>query len=601
MNRYVCAVSSIYPIELASIIMNCAYHLFTEEDYIQILVNEDAEVPKENKRRIQVARLGIPTPLLLLDEKGVYKQVFLPLIKNDPQANLNSLSLSIELLDKVISSQGTDEIIKGLRVRGKFLIDSLAQSPHLADPANLLAEIIGIIYGDILKKNVSVGLYATNISNQLGQYNTIQALLKIGREIYNASGECKFVFSKGGYVQLSLQNGEQLQVDQGIVTRDELVLTTRATSSVIVKLLLDGSVDHPLSIYLKNYKIESKFCLVRLRGPLELAYLTQIGTVLDVPWYCENVSVNIPSYAAYIGIESISPISVADSIRSSSYIGGGGKRLNPSGYSLVDYHHPASIAFASSIAGIRSLDFDSFSDWRRILDNHPVIKQKAAKYQGGVPAYCKARLLDIRKMLLLGLHKPIGDITEPLFLIPSFLGERLLNLVAILRYMWDCTVDSTKFNLTDSQSQAIEKIELTKQGVPLMDSVSDLSLKLLNESIQWRHRVSQSIAILDEYEDRSPLELVRILSEQKGRDVNLLYVGEPDRQGLKKYARMLEDEAILYYKCVLAICASVLKANLWTAWLLMGNSEYIRACEDIILRRGQNPLHLTSQLWELDK
>ena len=64
-NTYVVSVSSLHPIDLASIIMYHVYNPLCRTDSVRVFIDEDVELPNENSRRILTPRLALQTPLLL--------------------------------------------------------------------------------------------------------------------------------------------------------------------------------------------------------------------------------------------------------------------------------------------------------------------------------------------------------------------------------------------------------------------------------------------------------------------------------------------------------------------------------------------------------
>lgn len=105
--------------------------------------------------------------------------------------------------------------------------------------------------------------------------------------------------------------------------------------------------------------------------------------LVDLPWYLDAEF----SDHAFLskGVEYISPISSSALSRTSSFIGGLGKRLCPSGYSLIDYKSDRVIELLNNFyldkCPVQSSDLE---EWGILINNYPVSNQKIAKNQTAV-------------------------------------------------------------------------------------------------------------------------------------------------------------------------------------------------------------------------
>ena len=137
--------------------------------------------------------------------------------------------------------------------------------------------------------------------------------------------------------------------------------------------------------------------LIRFRGPLESVFLCCLGKLIDLPWYLD-ADLSVEEKEKSLGIEFISPISVDSKNRTSVFMGGYGQRLEPGGYSLIDYKSGNLIKALREIYPYdddNNISLGDLWDWENLVNNYPVSRQKIAKSQSRVRQYCE-KLIRVR-------------------------------------------------------------------------------------------------------------------------------------------------------------------------------------------------------------
>lgn len=596
-NTYVVSVSSLHPIDLASIIMYHVYNPLCRTDSVRVFIDEDVELPNENSRRILTPRLALQTPLLLLDSNDTYRQVFLPLFPDKQDFNLHALLQSLHLVLDNISSRIDSSSAEDIKHRIDQIYTYFATHPtFVKKPGSFLAEIVRYLFRDILGHDVIVDLQVPLLHSTDGQHSCLKALQALAYEILHDLGERKFVFSKGGYIRATRKNDRsfQLRFNNGKVIGNRIIFWDLQHNASL-ELVINSDEPQPI---VSHCGIQFTDILIDLSGPLTVIFQGQFGTNMDVPWYCEKVSPCIQPWSVCTGVEPISPISACAQERVSVWAGGQGVRVTPSGYSLLDFDSSNVRAYIASVTGLVSANHSDFDDWRHLINNYPLMKQKALKHQGGVKEYCQLRLSDIRNQIKAESVEPIKRLEASLDI--PHLGAKMLSCMAILKYMADCLATS-KVQWTEPQVRVLEQLGFMRHGDPVLGSTSALVTNLIENSSRWRNMLAKPQSVLTGLDTDDPIQMVQYIAEQRFTSEYEIIPRENQTSSihLRKSFRMLQDEVTLYYKIVLALSASILKANIWTNWVLLGGEEYNDLCQDILSKRDDSKiLHLSMQLWK---
>jgi hypothetical protein len=592
--RYICAVSSLHPIDLAALVTTHAYQPLSSSDQVLLSIVDDSVVPVDPKLRILAPQLSLPLPWLTLDSRGIYRQLFMPLIPHESSTNWLRLSYAADAIHRAVSLGMGASVVPDQRRRVQQLI--LAGRRHIGNSpsaANVLSFLARYILSIVLPANISSIPYQEMLFSVRGRASTCNA---IGNMIcYSTLGDEAIAFDKGGYVELRERSGRKFRFH-------------RATCKHGTTLLHADNSPSLLEIYNGAARIGSDKALVdvdtgdciRLRGPLELALQAEYGDIVHLPWYCSQVTAGESERDINVA-ETISPITCASPTRTSSWAGGEGHRFQPSGYSLVEYDHPTVAAFVSNVAGVSIDALSELSDWHHYLSNYPSTQQKALKYQGQSSEYCTRRLRELREALKNGEVGPLlvtwNYSRLPLSTSPLRLGSILLAMVATFRYLHEWGRRAPGIVLNDEQLAVLRRTGIVgTDGTPTTGSLHNIIGDLLKASATWRFdtvRQRPAVDLERPKELEHTIDAIAITPE-----IQLPTLPRAERPtDLREAARLLQNEAESYYQCVLAVCASALKANLWTCWILLGADAYVDAARDLWTRRLTGPLRLSARLW----
>lgn len=593
---FVALVSSIHQIELTALVMLRAAGLLQPEDEILVLVDYDAEIPTSPVKQIKSPRLAFPTPIMLLEGRDTYRQLFAPTIPNDAQSNLSSLRLSLNAWLTVLEGSIEEVVLNKIRTRAEQLVDAVRKSALL--PGTLTSAVIHYVLTDFLCTHVKVESYSEFVNSERGQTASYDALVSIAKEILAEMGPASFTFRKGGYVSCAVQGRqERLRFHRGSVTESSVSLSNENET---LTLNLSGNPRELLLLERYSNIEPSSISRIVCRGPLVMAFLSRLGIPVDVPWYHESVRTDSAwdPTAACVGLELISPVSVAAQERTSQRAGGSGMRLGPNGYSLLDFQHPITNRLAASIACLNDGDDPSFDDWQDLLANYPWRRQKALKDQGGVSEYCQRRLYAMRQSLKSGSSNLIDGIGNSMTrLSPTQYGKFGLQLLTLLRYSRDVRF-SDQVIWSSEQWAALRLVGLIRDESFDDPLVFSLISDLLKASRYWQDSVSR-VMNSDTIGDTGNEILTLLLDQAPKSDPGTPVHELPSIQTQRQVWLELQSETFMYYRAVLAISASLLKTHALSAWLLFGVDEFLGACGELLRgRHGEPYLWLRARLWK---
>ena len=139
--NYVCVSSSLYPIDLASIIFYFADGKITNKDRIKIFIVDDIYITDNIVHRILSPQLALPTHFLVHDKEDTYRPIFIPVSNEFKDSYIESLSQSISLIVNAVSNFNNKEGEK-INERGKrILSDLLIKRKYNEQPGVFISSI----------------------------------------------------------------------------------------------------------------------------------------------------------------------------------------------------------------------------------------------------------------------------------------------------------------------------------------------------------------------------------------------------------------------------------------------------------------------------
>lgn len=544
--RMIVSVSSMHPIDSAAVVF---HGVLGSARTIHVLINEDPHLSDNLLHAAFSPHHSVPLPLLIRHNDGTYRQLFMPMFEphtNDPSCVRGAGSE----LARLAPFGRLDSIERRVE---RLLREALNSSGErgVSRAAAATSRMIRHIIGCTTNVRVSGGYLSAWSRTRFGQRAARSAIARI----ISRYPDLRLEFRDGGYISVGNDGSKLRHFNRQ--TLDDIL----------------GPEAEP----------------IRFRGPLELAFQNELGILPHLPWYCREV--NADSTGDVVVDEAISPITVATGKRTSRNAAGAGHRLTPSGYSLLDYEQVTIAEFRKQAARLDDLSMNALDDWRHLADNFTTTRQKGLKYQGGVGAYITPRVAIVKRDLRAGSLQPIDDVRARVTPI-SLLGQRMIAMVAVLKHLHD--VEHTSGQLAPPHANALLPAgETLRPGV--VPAVLQPSIGcLLSASAAWRRDLT--LHALQRIEASPALQSLLPVASV----ANVPVVREATEVGgYYEAVRLLLMEVNEYYSCVLALLNGVLKANVWTMWLLLGSKGYAEAIRDVIAVRPAPVVRLSATLVDL--
>lgn len=540
----ICSVSSITTIDLTAGVARAVLDGGGRRPFM-VLLNRSRVLSDDPERRRNQSALAIGLPYLQAEVSGVVRQRFEPI--EEPGAVLRAHRAISDLLPDVMAREVDRH---GARLRSRLAGDDAHQIQ--AQLVERLLDLTGAVHPDVR----DAGHVMRSAEGQRAAQDALACLARSvrGAEV-GVTSDTAIRFRKGGHVTWAGSAGNE-RADGGWATSEGLVLKVAGAAGS--GLRVDG-LDQ-----------------IELRGPLDLAYLAQLGEPVHLPWYYDELT-DTPVDHDILVREVLSPVSVASPARASILAGGDGRRLDPSGYTLLDFDHPTIRAFIAGVVGDTASDERlDLNGWRHLMANYPITRQRALKSQEVTRGYVASRIQDARRIARKGRIPLVGDLgallsgTPPR---PLALGGQLMAMSGLLK-----ALESLRHVAWDPQ--ALTELERNLTATPLDGALdhdlapmaSALVEQALRASVAWRRRIAPS----SDTDEMPPMPA----------------------SSFGGMARQLEDEARLHHKVVAALCVGPLKASLWNLWLLTGHD--IQSVIQGSLSRRSMPSHdLSPSLWRL--
>ena len=415
-------------------------------------------------------------------------------------------------------------------------------------------------------------------------FNFLKKLFIVAKESYPKELQLK----KGGYVEITniIEKYTWRRFNKIKFHNNKIHLINSATNHTVT---LSQSED--------NYGIFS----VRFGGPTELGFLGEFGILLDLPWYIDG-QIYSEKPATIKGIEYISPMSTNCIYRSPISFGGKGKRLNPTGYSLVEYKSEKIINLIERIIDYKDINEHDLFDWKYLILNYPKTKQKIGKSQSSIKSfrdYCEKNAInriksgDLQKLERLFANKNKN---------PLYFGSELIEVLGLISYLKEncspyCNHLSSERNINFLKSKNIVNND------NLMDPyvLSALVLGISNPTANWLSKRGWKNKFSTTFSNDLRKALANIKSTgrravSKGCSVDRIKGGG----GMGHTIKALRIIADAYYSFAAFSSASLLKANIIIPFILLGGKEFKNSILEVTGKRDRVCNYFTPQLFDIN-
>lgn len=539
--------SSIYAIDFAAVI----YSIISggDDEYI-LYINDVADTKSEYRQFI--SRLALPTLDWKLDPQGQLRQVHIPI------ENLQKEEF-IENVCKAFESYVISEGINGKDNYFNIFKNKLYEKILKCNDGGVEAykELIKLIIELVTGKKIDV----VNFSDIRieGDYSRAKFFMQ---NVYDDILELPlgdFKFLKGGKIEIYID--------------DEWISISKF--SKYEEVLFYGNDG-------KIYSFEELLFTekIRFRGPLETVFLCQYGILIDLPWYLD-ADISISPDFEHVGEEYISPISVASRKRVSRKVNGDGRRLVPSGYSLIEYESNKVLMLLKKIyKEDRMIEVEDLRDWKNLINNYPVTFQKIAKSQTSVHEMCNIFIDSRFKKITngLSLEKIVykNYITLGEKLVDVCMSLKLLRIISNRKSPYYCRVDYiNNFYLPQNKENHLSEL--------YMDILIIIN-KCLDFFANFQYKVEIAL------DCKSELERNKRVFNQLFLEYEYLFADGEFYHSVSKIEGKLKRCLYMYYELATFISGVLLKANIFVGYCLLGE-EYNSCVEKIITQRKIKKLY----------
>jgi hypothetical protein len=561
---FVVSTNSVHPIDLACLVLLAQAGAVRS---IRVLLSHRVRVSDDPQLRAKQPQYTVPVPSAVRERSGTVRQLFVP-----------TGLLSDMTPREAVVSVGLAEAPKSVRERARVILSGSLKG----DLGSLIAELFRNLAPGV---QVHIENYEDVVWSLEGQGACLRALFAMAKQAVTAVGRpnIKIRWRKGGYIEL-----------RGTRQAGPVRCISVVDTGNQISVFLDG-IEFVATSSDGQFEFISPLSgtAIALRGPLELAFLAQLGQLSHISWYCDHVS--SPGTALFPhAVEPISPIA-ASSVDRSGAKHDSSLRLNPLGYSLVDYDHAAAREFVSWACRLGA-DPD-LSDWSSACADYPQSNQKSLKTQSGASDLVHRRLAHSVRGIrdagsvpgLLNTRALTSESDNPQ---PEQIGLWLIALAATSR----CLAAALSGNSTPKALEWLESLRIPSRPDDIKQyqtPLSSLARSRLMHSKTWRKSLvpPEVDPSSDEREVSPHSRAVRFGGGDDGSIAS--YLSTPSA-----VAFALEREAVEYYAVVIALCSGPLKAHIWNLWLVFGDAP-IDAWTTLARSRGpgRELASIGAQLW----
>ena len=569
--------ASLFNIDFASGIFS---GIMNPDEGIWVFLNDNPPLPDNSKYSEFISRLGIPTISWAYCSDNIWRLKFIPTKEKNVNEICDELSKLRERFLLFFNNEGYEEIRK-FEERFKLILDQAEQIKTKENSIELYRKILKLIFQRVLfKESIDVFLTGGFLEMNTTEHNDSSHLFK---ELYDQlkdrpSGEYEMV--KGGKLIFDL-NGNLIRANQIIKSEFSFELFNRNDRQNKIEIRFEDIIYSNLPKY--NLKCE---------GTIQLLQLQSKGILCHLPWYMEGRIVE----NNYKCLEHITPISNSYSSRVSNYICEKNKdyiknktrniRLNPSGYSLLDYDHQRIRRFISHLLQINQFEVSQLNDWKFLINNYPVSKEKLAEHQGQVSNFIDVKVKELTKNFI---KSGCSDFERNLLtneIKTNFLlsGEQLSSIIALLKFFRTRVSEENDTQLTKLQESFLQELS-DGEHIKLNTLLSNLK-SIVN------YVGGKLIQFGFSKEDWKALnKRINLAIEDFEKTYSIPLNSPPTMETYKKNRAfgklvMYSTEVLYeYYRFVSFFCSTVLKANIFTSFLIFGEEDYVDLIKEILNRR----------------
>ncbi len=542
--HHIVECSSIYSIDLSAILFSS---VLNPQISINIYINDKADVKTEFRRFLH--KLSIPTFDWAIDPNGQLRQIHIPIDNICKDEFLLSCVQAFNTYGKKLNIKN----VKSWKHINQLILN--LENFLSEDSIENYMELIRQIFLILGIKNISVKKYSL-YKYELLNKNKNAFLLNLNNTTNKMlSGDYKF--HKGGSIEAKI-NSKDIIIKHVCVSNNETVFKSINNEQ--------------FSLYDLN-KMEMCF-----KGPLETYFLAEDGLLLHLPWY-GKADYSFEKGRCKKGIEYITPVTVASLNRVSKEFSGLGYRLNPSGYSLIEYDHENVLKLLNCLYEENvKVTFDDLADWKYMINNFPYCSQKAAKTQNRAGEFVRVHFMNEYKKMI-NSHG-INKFSQLNF---TNLGINLIHLLCGLRISREYLHEKSPYFLNkDHLAKFMNKKAYDKEYI--INISNELFKKLFDfVSFFYKSQNDELNKIKEKYD--------KIIMSMESTNENMDCV-----KLLSGLEQLLVKFAGIYYETALFITCVILKANIFTSFIVLGD-DYLNCVSKIINQRSNKLMYFSPKFF----
>ena len=559
-------VSSLYPIDLTAALARLVSEKRAD---LLVAINDGARVKGKAEHRVHIARQAIATCQWDYGTDGTWRLKHEPMENDDGDRTIEALAT---LTGDIEHSVGTHSatLAGEVRNRANQVVDAIVSNTDTPPKAWIgsTAAIVRHVFASCGYPNVTTCRYSDIFEDLRARGVVAQFLARLIQE--SSSARRRISFLRGGYIEIN---------DNGRLRRFRELESILSASTELLLLSDDGGTVQ-LSIH---EAIEDP--LLRIGGPLELGLLAVSFEFVDFPWFTYGSIVGTSDHREYIS----PPIVVQDSRAGSRW--GGGERLSPAGYSLLDFgNEPGVRALIAGLLGSELPDVESLSTWAELLERIPPARQKAAKSQSIAHALRHELESEATSILWQGsLRSNIAWTAGRRS--PFTLSSEAISILAIMHCLRRASFMRGE-SIPSGARQFLIELGLISGNRVNVDRFNAIVSTALDSSLYWLSNwgiSSKDCGTLRE-------TCGRLMTEQLEK---AWVLDEGPRSGMGQLTKAFQRVTDAYLEFVVFFGTSVVKSHILLLYLLLGPKTLLRALGDLELRRAAPYLGFQPLVYEL--
>ncbi len=558
------------------------------------LIKSDVKISKSGKNRKFESRFSLPLAQLGLSPDGTHRQRFIPIENLSLKKLIKSIELMGETYSELVYLGGNRDLAEKVKINTRSLSNSVKNVYNIKEPLKTRGTlaVLRSIYSNLKLSNIIVESYEKLFPLFIKKDNFSKYLLVLvdQAKLLNVK---KGLFHKGGIIEVYDNDNKKLDEIKSF----ELLNTTLFLFGNKLKFECDHKKNVLSIIEGENTHINKNFKF-NFKGPIDILRLLQYGILGHVPWYYDIIEDINGS------LELISPLTVISSKRS-GFNNHQPFKLNPTGFTLFDYDDKVIKAFINGIFNKPWSNYNidiNLKNYQKLIDTYPSQRELGSKSRSGLRKYFQhiKKYLNnnrpncaLESIRLISKSQKIKNI--------SSIFDLLIAYYDIFDYIADsCMPESTIF--------MDEKFILELKKLKILDN------QLLN-SFSLANNFCKIIKMYVEFfnDNGFPLDHFSIIYEELTLLKTKLYqnmllsinkdkINYKNRDAiytLRKLGGISLSLAYSFADYIFLMCNTILKANIISLYILLGEKNFLPCILDIIKKRKKvkhlraHPLFIT--------